>query len=137
MKQKYIGRLIKKSKYFILPFIFNVKKQLVPVESTSIVLENNDIVEYTYNNENSSAIMIRVLAQNGSAFEELFKIIERNRITLPYPEKVIEETEKILENPCIDKEGLKDLTNLPFITIDNEDSRDLDQALYINCDSKS
>ncbi len=136
MKQKYIGRVIKKSKYFVLPFIFNVKKQLIPVEFARILLENNDIVEYTYNNENSSAIVIRILAHNGSAFEELFKIIERNRITLPYPEKVIEETEKILENPCIDKEDLKDLTNLPFITIDNEDSRDLDQALYISRDSK-
>ncbi len=137
MKQKYIGRIITKNKYFVFPFIFNVKKQLVPVELTSILLENNDIVEYTYNNKNSSAIVSKILAHDGSAIAELFKIIERNRITLPYPEKVIKETEKILKNPGIDNEDLKDLTNLPFITIDNEDSRDLDQALYISRDSKS
>ena len=86
-------------------------------------MENKDIVEYTYNKKYSSAIVRRVLARSGSAFAELFKIIERNRITIPYPEKVMEETEKILENSGIDNDDLKDLTNLPFITIDNEDSR--------------
>ena len=134
MIQKYLGRIVKKTNYFIFPFIFNVKKQLVPVDSQGALLKNNDIVEYTY--ENGSALVKRVLARNGSAFAEVLKIIERNRITVPYPEKVIEETEKILENPEIDNSALKDLTNLPFVTIDNEDSRDLDQALYISKDAK-
>ncbi len=37
---------------------------------------------------------------------------------------------KALE-PATDDPGLDDLTDLPFCTIDNADSRDLDQALYI------
>ena len=34
-----------------------------------------------------------------------------------------------LARPGIDDPALVDLTSLPFVTIDNEDSKDLDQAL--------
>lgn len=41
------------------------------------------------------------------------------------------ETRHWLENPGIDDPALVDWTSLPFVTIDNPDSRDLDQALLI------
>lgn len=41
------------------------------------------------------------------------------------------ETEHWLQNPGIDDPLLSDLTHLAFVTIDNEDSRDLDQALFL------
>jgi len=49
----------------------------------------------------------------------------------PYPEAVEREVEAWLKAPGIDDSALEDLTGTPFVTIDNEDSRDLDQALYI------
>lgn len=68
---------------------------------------------------------------------------------LPTPERVIKdallsldikqehsnacrrEVEEWLNNDGIDDPDLTDLADLPFITIDNPDSRDLDQALFI------
>lgn len=41
------------------------------------------------------------------------------------------ETHHWLANPGLDDPSLVDLVNLPFVTIDNSDSRDLDQALLI------
>lgn len=41
------------------------------------------------------------------------------------------ETQYWLENPGLDDPTLTDWTSLPFVTIDNPDSRDLDQALLI------
>ncbi|MFK7861985.1 MAG: ribonuclease catalytic domain-containing protein [Granulosicoccus sp.] len=46
------------------------------------------------------------------------------------PQSLVE-TGYWLENDGLDDPALSDLTMLPFVTIDNEDSRDLDQALYI------
>ena len=41
------------------------------------------------------------------------------------------ETRHWLANPGIDDPALVDWTSLPFVTMDNPDSRDLDQALLI------
>ena len=41
------------------------------------------------------------------------------------------ETQHWLDNPGLNDPSLVDLTHLPFITMDNPDSRDLDQALLI------
>ena len=41
------------------------------------------------------------------------------------------ETRDWLNNPGLDDPSLVDLTHLPFVTMDNPDSRDLDQALLI------
>ena len=45
--------------------------------------------------------------------------------------KAMSEADHWLANPGHDDPTLDDLTALPFVTIDNPDSRDLDQALYI------
>jgi len=74
--------------------------------------------------------------------------------TLPTPEQIVadalqrldiqiqqdddcrQEALQWLENDGLDDQSLCDWTHLPFVTIDNPDSRDLDQALLIEaCDS--
>ncbi len=52
-------------------------------------------------------------------------------ISLAHTPQSVEETAHWLQNDGLDDPTLVDLTHLPFVTIDNEDSRDLDQALYI------
>ena len=48
-----------------------------------------------------------------------------------HSDKAMSEADHWLANPGHDDPTLDDLTALPFVTIDNPDSRDLDQALYI------
>lgn len=52
-------------------------------------------------------------------------------IGIEHTPQSLSETEYWLNNKGLDDPTLIDLTTLPFVTIDNEDSRDLDQALYI------
>ena len=55
-------------------------------------------------------------------------------INFSHSNEALAETRHWLDNPGLDDPALSDLTHLPFVTIDNEDSKDLDQALYISSD---
>ncbi len=59
------------------------------------------------------------------------KILQQFDITVEHSAKSMEEAERWLESPGLNDTTLTDLTGLPFVTIDNEDSKDLDQALLI------
>lgn len=52
-------------------------------------------------------------------------------IDMTHSQACMAETQHWLENPGLDDPSLVDLSHLPFVTIDNPDSRDLDQALLI------
>ena len=52
-------------------------------------------------------------------------------ISIEYPAACADETAYWLKNDGLDDPELLDMTHLPFVTMDNEDSRDLDQAFYI------
>jgi ribonuclease R len=58
-------------------------------------------------------------------------ILARQGVRTDYPDEVLQEVDALMAAPGIDDPALEDLTGLPFVTIDNEDSRDLDQALQI------
>ena len=71
-----------------------------------------------------------VLALPGSAQATVFEILERHGLDPdPSPESLAE-VAALLDAPGFD-DDVTDRTGLPFVTIDNEDSRDLDQALFI------
>ncbi|MGK0319967.1 MAG: ribonuclease R [Granulosicoccus sp.] len=57
--------------------------------------------------------------------------LETLEIELVHNDQCAQETQYWLENTGLDDSELCDLTTLPFVTIDNPDSRDLDQALLI------
>lgn len=71
------------------------------------------------------------LAEPGSALADLVRIAVRFDIDPVFPPAVHEEVERTLSAPGLDDPGLVDSSDVPFVTIDNEDSRDLDQALAI------
>jgi ribonuclease R len=71
-----------------------------------------------------------ILALPKSAQAALYEILERHGLDpAPDPAALTEVAER-LATPGFDDE-VEDRTDLPFVTIDNEDSRDLDQALFI------
>ncbi len=72
-----------------------------------------------------------LLAEPGTAQAEIYNILKRHHVCPLFPRAVEAEVAAILCTPGLDEPGLVDLTALPFVTIDNEDSRDLDQALHI------
>lgn len=81
---------------------------------------------------NEEAVEIeRTLAPAGSALAKVYRLACRHDIDPLYPDEVHAEVEALVKKPGLDDPTLVDLENLPFVTIDNADSRDLDQALYI------
>ena len=72
-----------------------------------------------------------VLARGGSARAEVYRIAASHRLSPLHPEEVLREAEGWVCDPGIGDPSLVDLRGIPFITIDNPRSRDLDQALHI------
>lgn len=62
---------------------------------------------------------------------ELRTLLDRFDLALGHPDACHDEASAWLESPGLDDPALVDLEHLPFVTIDNDDSRDLDQALFI------
>lgn len=72
-----------------------------------------------------------VLAAPDSARAELYRLLGRRGVDPLHPQAVRDELPEILASPGIDDPELVDRRDLPFVTIDNADSRDLDQALFV------
>ena len=71
------------------------------------------------------------LASPDSALADLYALAAGRGLSPLYPPAVRAETAAAVADPGIDDPRLEDLTDLPFITIDEVHSRDLDQALYL------
>lgn len=66
-----------------------------------------------------------------NAATKIQEILDDHQVQAAFPEHVLREVEALTAEPGIDDPTLQDLTALPFVTIDYEQSKDLDQALLI------
>lgn len=71
-------------------------------------------------------------ASPSAARAALTRILEELDVPLTPAAEVQREVAALLADPGIDDPSLNDLSELPFITIDYDDSRDLDQAMHIS-----
>ena len=67
-----------------------------------------------------------------TAREELNDITKALQLSVEFPPEVLAETEAWLREPHIDDPALVDRTAMPFVTVDNAHSKDLDQALFVD-----
>ncbi len=58
-------------------------------------------------------------------------VLRRYNVTVEHSNAALDEVKRWQAAPGIDDQQLHDWTHIPFVTIDNEDSRDLDQAIHI------
>ena len=72
-----------------------------------------------------------ILAAAGGALADLYALAAKRGLSPLHPPAVMAETAAAVADPGIDDPRLEDLTRLPFVTIDEVHSRDLDQALFI------
>lgn len=75
-----------------------------------------------------------VRAEPGSAAAALYAIAFAHDLDPIFPAEVEAQVEALVENDGIDAEDLNDHTDLPFVTIDDASSRDLDQAAFVERD---
>ena len=81
--------------------------------------------------EDGRAVSDQVLAAPGSALADLYALAARRGLCPLHSPEVMAETAAVVADPGIDDPTLEDLTALPFVTIDEVHSKDLDQALYV------
>jgi len=84
-----------------------------------------------HSNPEDAIRSITLEAPADSAGARVFALLEAFKLNPSFPEACEAEARAWLADTGIDDESLTDLLHLPFVTIDNADSRDLDQAIYI------
>lgn len=94
-----------------------------------------DVVEVTVGGDGQARLKGPPLATSGSVRAQMYGIFARHQIDPTFPPDVMKEVAALQKNDGIqsglDSGELKDFRDKAFVTIDNTDSRDLDQAMYI------
>lgn len=72
-----------------------------------------------------------LLAAPGSARAKLWNLAAERELRFYYPPAALREAAQWVARPRIDDPSLDDLTHLPFVTIDEPHSKDLDQAVCV------
>ncbi len=73
-----------------------------------------------------------VIYKKGSIINRYFLEFEKAGVTPFFSKDVLREVDAILADPGVDDPLLRDYSALPFVTIDNDGSKDLDQAVYVS-----
>jgi ribonuclease R len=110
--------------------LFSGEPVIVPVELEECAYHQGSLVRVERNSA-GEYLCGELLAGPETALSKIYGILEKQKINPLFTRECHRETEKILESPGIDDPELADFTDLPFVTIDNEGSLDLDQALYL------
>lgn len=92
-------------------------------------LQEGDIVHIT-GRYGSSEFSHQVHKKN-TVINRYITEFEKSGINPIFPVEVIDEVDRIISDPGIGEPGLTDFTSHPFVTIDNDGSKDLDQAVYV------
>ena len=103
-------------------------------ENQKVVVE---ITEWPKENRSAEGRVVEVLGNIGDVGLEILSIIKQNDLPLEFPEEVIEASKKVPKT--IKKEelaGRRDLRDRKIVTIDGEDAKDLDDAVYVQQLSK-
>ena len=76
--------------------------------------------------------IVEILGNVGDVGLEILSIIKQNNLAMEFPAEVMQAAEKISQEiKESDLKGRRDLRNLPLITVDGEDAKDLDDAIYV------
>lgn len=90
-----------------------------------------EVVDYPSRRRPAMAKVVEILGEHRAAGMETDVAIRTHEIPVDWPEEVVAEIEGLApEVPEAAKQGRKDLRGLPLVTIDGEDARDFDDAVY-------
>lgn len=103
-------------------------------ENQKVVVE---ITEWPKENRSAEGKVVEILGNVGDVGLEILSIIKQNDLPLEFPEEVIAASKRVPR--AIKKEELKgrrDLRDRKIVTIDGDDAKDLDDAVYVQQLSK-
>jgi ribonuclease R len=106
----------------------------VPVPLAACEAGPGDFVEVRV--EDGIARPVDVLARAGGGLAHLYEIAVSHGLDPIFPKGAMEETGALLASPGLDDPTLEDLRRLPFCSVDDADTRDIDQALHLERDGR-
>ncbi|WP_346353381.1 ribonuclease R [Azotosporobacter soli] len=91
-----------------------------------------EITSWPQARRSAEGVIVEFLGQKGEAGVEVLSIIKQHGLPVDFPEEVLNAAKRV---PLTIKEDeltqRKDLRHLPVVTIDGEDAKDLDDAVYV------
>ncbi|NHB57995.1 ribonuclease R [Acinetobacter sp. 194] len=136
--KQVIGKLAEfEGEYFIQPAAPNAH-QPIPLEKELVehaTVKVGDFVrveidDYPTRDEFATAHIVQSMADKADTEIIIPQTILEFGLPFEFPEAVIKEAENFKEPNAKDIQGRIDLRNLPLVTIDGEDARDFDDAVY-------
>jgi len=123
-----IAQCILKGKNYYLRSMFD-ETVVLDYDKFKSTVSEGDILFINYNIiEGGSS---ETVYKKDSIINRYFIEFEKLKLKPFFSDEIMKEVEAIISNPGIDDPLLTDFTSFPFVTIDNDGSRDLDQAFYI------
>lgn len=138
-EKKIVIGILQKSKNFsfVVPTRSIGKDIYIPKEMT-MGAENEDLVavEITFWGDNArkpEGKIIKILGSITNTKNMIDALVYREGLQTEFSNEAMLEVKKMLENSEKEKreETRRDLTKLPIITIDGDDAKDLDDAVYV------
>lgn len=136
-KKNIVVGILEKSKNFafVIPISAFGKDIYIP-DSKILKINNKDLVavEITFwgdNNKKPEGKIIKVLGSSNNSKNIIDALIYREGLSENFSNEAIQQTNEIVKNFKVDFSGRKDLRKLPIITIDGADSKDLDDAVFV------
>lgn len=140
--QQLVGRYAcEKGVCFVIPdntrvqhdiFIAAGESDFKPEEGQYVVV---DIVSQPEWRARPTGKIVEIMGDHMAAGMEIDVAIRSHEIPHVWPKAVLNEAARLADEPLEeDKQGRVDLRQLPFVTIDGEDARDFDDAVY--CEAK-
>jgi len=131
--ESFIAQCVRKGGNLSLRPMFG-DQSLSPDEDFKKGLDEGDIIYINYMSVPGE--FKNLVYKKNSILNRYFTEFERTGLNPVFSADIAKEVEHITANPGIDDPLLKDYTTFPFVTIDNDGSKDLDQAVYVEKNSK-
>ncbi|MBQ9762824.1 MAG: ribonuclease R [Phascolarctobacterium sp.] len=91
-----------------------------------------EITEWPQEHRKAEGKVVEILGKLGDVGLEILSIIKQNDLPLEFPTEVVEASKKVPKTVHKNElAGRRDLRHLPIVTIDGEDAKDLDDAVYV------
>ena len=134
---RIVGRfLVKKGVAFVIPANKNITQEIIiPKGKTANVSTGqivvSEIVSYPTARTSATGKIVEVLGEHMAPGMEIEMAVRAHGLPFVWPDKVIQESDAVDTTIKSDvKKNRKSIQHLPFVTIDGEDAKDFDDAVY-------
>ena len=91
-----------------------------------------EIINWPDKQRSAEGKIVEVLGYKGDVGIEILSIIKKHDLAMEFPAEVEQEANKVTEQVLVDEsENRRDLRDKIIVTIDGDDAKDLDDAIYI------